>query len=380
MANTITWDQLRRLASFRAGNGCAITLYLDLDPRTAPTPGDAQTRFNALLNQAEKSDAANDASLTHDQRVGLQADFARMREWFSNDFSREGLKGLALFAAGRDSFWLALPLPEAVSSAVTIDRVFHLAPLARLVGRGDGALVAVVNRERGDVYRLRNGRLEEVADHSEEQPRRHDQGGWSQARFQRHIDGLAAEHMRTVADEVDRQVRQSGNGTGLVVVCNEENRAQFGELLSQEAKSALVGWAQAEAHASPAELLETVRPLLDEGRMRREQQVLERWREEAAKSARASSGWAQTLDAVSDGRVEMLLVDDATRREAFTCPRCGRASGEAGDCPLDGTPLERQRDGVGVAVRQTLAHGGTVLAVDAPDLGPAEGIGALLRF
>ena len=160
MANTITLDQLRDLAAFRTDEGCAITLYLDLDPRTAPTPGDAQTRFNALLNEAEKSDAANDPSLTHDQRQGLQADFARMREWFANDFSREGLKGLALFAAGTEGFWRALPLPEPVSSSVTLDRVFHLAPLARLVGQGDGVLVAVVNRERGDVYRLRGGRLE----------------------------------------------------------------------------------------------------------------------------------------------------------------------------------------------------------------------------
>jgi peptide chain release factor subunit 1 len=380
MADTITWDHLRNLAAFRATNGCAVSFYLDLEPSTAPTPADAQTRFNALLNEAEKSDAANAPELTHDQRRGLQEDFGRIRDYFANEFTREGTQGLALFAAGADGFWYALPLGEPVQASATIDRIFNVAPLVPLVGRGDGALVAVVSRERGDVYRLRSGRLVELADHSEEQPGRHDQGGWSQARFQRHIDELAAEHMRTVAAELDRQVRRSGNGTAVVVVCAEEVRSQFADLLSQEAQGALVGWAQVEAHAGPADLLDAVRPLVDEARVRREQEALDRWREETAKDARASAGWHKTLEAASDARVELLLVHEGAEREAYVCPECGRAAADAGDCPLDGTPLARQARGVDVAVRQTLANGGTVLTVAGPDLGPAEGIGALLRF
>ena len=56
MADTVTWPLLRELASFRAENGCATTLYLNLDPSEVPTAGDAQTRMNALLNTAEKTD------------------------------------------------------------------------------------------------------------------------------------------------------------------------------------------------------------------------------------------------------------------------------------------------------------------------------------
>ena len=37
MAGTLTWEQLRELAGFRAGKGCAISLYLSLDPSDAPT-------------------------------------------------------------------------------------------------------------------------------------------------------------------------------------------------------------------------------------------------------------------------------------------------------------------------------------------------------
>ena len=56
MAGTVTWSLLRELASFRAENGCATSLYVNLDPRDVPTAGDAQARVNALLTAAAKSE------------------------------------------------------------------------------------------------------------------------------------------------------------------------------------------------------------------------------------------------------------------------------------------------------------------------------------
>ena len=44
MAETVTWDGLRELAEFRAEKGCAITLYVDLDPSIVPTAGDADAK------------------------------------------------------------------------------------------------------------------------------------------------------------------------------------------------------------------------------------------------------------------------------------------------------------------------------------------------
>src|SRR3954453_20595296 len=130
MADLVTWSRLRQLAGFRAENGCATSLYLNLDPSEVPTAGDAQTRMNALLSAAEKSDRSE---LTHDQRGGLKADFARIERWFDDDFNRDGAWGLAIFAAGLDNFWSTVPLPAAVSDAVKVGREFVLAPLVPLV-------------------------------------------------------------------------------------------------------------------------------------------------------------------------------------------------------------------------------------------------------
>src|SRR5256714_1767587 len=265
VAATVSWDQLRDLAGFRARKGCAISIFLGLDPAYAATAPELSTKINSLLDTAEKHDAAQRDRLTHEEREGLKADFERIRNFFDADFNRDGARGFALFCAGLDGVWRTLSLPEPVRDSVALGPTFSLAPLAPLVGRGDGAIVAVVGRERGELFRLRAGRLREVVDRTEEEPGRHDQGGWSQARYQR--------------------------------------------------------------------------------------------------------------------RVETLVFQEDAHRPAWECPKCGRASAEAGDCPVDGIPFERRDDGLDLALQRTLTHGGSAWAVrQHHDLEPVEGIAALLRF
>jgi peptide chain release factor subunit 1 len=380
MARTITWEELRDLAEFEAENGCAISLYLHLDPRLAPTPGDVDTRIRSLLDEGAKAGEARRPELTHAQRKALKADFERIRRYYDHDFVRDGARGLAIFAAGLDNVWRPLPLTESVDDEIRVSNELYLAPLVPLVGRGEGALVVAVSRERGQIYRLRAGRLEEVENLSDTQPRRHDQGGWSQARYQRRIDNLALEHLRDVADRLDAIVRRE-RGLRMIVVATDDAWAELSELLSQEAAAAVVGRAAAEAHASPAQLLDVSLPVLEEWRSRMERETVERWREEAGRDGRATGGWAATLEAASDGRVEILLVQTGAERTAWRCPACGRLAAAAGKCPLDGTSLEQSSDALDLVVHQTLTHGGSVWSVrHHHDLEPLEGIGAVLRY
>ncbi len=344
MAATVSWEGLRELAAFRAEKGCAVSLYVDLDPHVSPTAGDAHTRVNSLLERATKTLDGSRTDLAHDQR------------------------------------WRPLPLTESVPDEIKVNDEFYLTPLVPLVGRGEGAIVVAVGRERGDLYSLHGGKLGPIADRFEEQPGRHDQGGWSQARYQRHIENLAQQHLRDVADLVDREVRRR-RPAKVVIACAEDIRAEFAELLSSDARNAVVGWVHPEAHAGPPELLALALPLLERRRAEQEAQAVERWREEAGRNGRAASGWEATLEAASDGRVELLLYQVGVEHPAWRCPACGRLALEGGKCPLDGTELERRVEGLDLAVHQTLATGGTVCAVSGRhDLEPVGGIGALLRY
>jgi peptide chain release factor subunit 1 len=381
VAGTITWEQLRELAAFRARHGSAVSLYVGLDPSTVPTAGELASHTRSVLARAERQLDEQRDSLSHDERKALTGDLDRIETWFESEFSREGVRGVAVFSAELDDLFLPLSLPWPVGDEARIAKQLYLAPLVRLAGNGDGALVAYVGRERGDVYRLRAGELVPLADETADVPGRHDQGGWSQARYERHIETIVDRHLRDVADAVDRCVRGL-RGVRVVLAGPEETRSGFEGLLSAESRAALVGWVSAEAHVDAAGLLDAARPLLQEWRAGREGELLGRWRDEAARNGRAATGWEETLQAASDGRVELLLVQDGADRSAYVCPACGRAQATNGSCPLDGTTLQSADTGLDLAVHQTLTHGGTVEVIgeEHRDLEPVGGLAALLRF
>ena len=341
--------------------------------------GDAATRLHSLLDEAAKGDGANRRDLTHDQRQGLKADFTRIQDYYEREFTREGARGLAIFTSGLDNVWRPLALTEPVRDDVRVGRALYLAPLVPLVGRGEGAVVVVVGRERGQFYLLRGGRLEALADHTEEQPGQHDQGGWSQSRFQRHIETLVHDHLKEVAEELDRVVRRL-HGPQVVVISSEETRR--------------------------------LRRPPFQGRCSRHRGL------DARRGARAGSRAPRVSDtgagalACRAGAGGSRALARGSGPKRTSCGGLGAdARGRLGrphrppPLPGRGRPLRRPvpalrtrrsrgrevptrrnehgalRRGLDLAVHQTLIHGGSVWAVQHRlDLEPVEGIGALLRY
>jgi peptide chain release factor subunit 1 len=380
VAGTITWEQLRELAEFRASRGCAVSFYVGLDPSEAPTAGDVEVQVNSLLSEAERVVDARRGSLDHLAREGLKGDLQRIRGWFDDEFDRGGARGVAVFADGLDNFWSTRETAETVVDVVKIGAQLYLAPLVPLVGRGQDALVAVVGREQGRLLRLDAGRLIEVADRTDDVPGRHDKGGSSQGRYERHIETVVDRHLRRVADTLGGVVRRM-RGARIVLVGGEELRSDFEAMLARETLDCVVGWVAVEAHADESTLLGAVEPMLDAWWATRETELLERWREEAARSGRATAGWAETLEAATDGRVDLLLVQDGVDHPAYQCPACGRTQIADGSCPLDGTTMEPQEEGLDLAVHKTLVNGGTVQVIrERRDLEPVGGLAALLRY
>src|SRR5205823_13315031 len=105
-------------------------------------------------------------------RLAVRDDLSRIRDWWDDEFDRDGARGVAIFASSANGVFRALPLADGCGDSVRIGPSFRITPLASAVHR-DGDLVAFVTRERGTVYRFEAGRLVEVADESDEQPGPH---------------------------------------------------------------------------------------------------------------------------------------------------------------------------------------------------------------
>ena len=367
----------RSLADHRAQRGLCLSLFLDLDPRVVPTAKDVSSHVTSLLDRARRDVEALSSELGHDEAVSARDELDALEAFFEDDFDRSGAAAFALYASPLDGVRHEVRLSRSVGDAARVGRAFALVPLLPSLERERDLVLAAVGRERGTIWRSRDGWTELVEDRTEEIHRRHDQGGWSQARYQRSIDKDALDHLRSVADSLADTIH-AGEGTLLVVACVEEQRATFDELLASHVRDALIGWASVEAHAGEHELQRDAEQLL-EARLRSEREaLLERWRVARAHGGRAAGSWDEALEAAAAGAIEAALVDGRSG-PAWFCPACGRGSIASGTCPVDGTSLVAEPGGwLEVVVRGTLANGGEARAVDA--LPETDGVAALLRF
>src|SRR5690348_14265633 len=88
MAGTrVSWETLRELAGFRARTGCAISFYLDLDPRQTPTAAEVDTRTRALVDEARKRAEVVRERRTHDQQASVREGLDRIHRYFESEFA-----------------------------------------------------------------------------------------------------------------------------------------------------------------------------------------------------------------------------------------------------------------------------------------------------
>ena len=324
-----------------------------------------------------RADAWSDRA-GHAEAMQLREDLGRIERFLEDDLDRTGIHGLALFVSGQLQTWREIRLPGPVEDAVHVGSSFVVAPLVQLAERDRDVVLAVVGRDRGTIWRAgAGGQVEEVEDLSRRGQGWHDQGGWSQARYQRTIEFEAREHMRDVAEAIAGLVRE-GSDTLVVVSCLEERRTEFEELLEPHVRNALIGWADYDARTDGDDLRPEVERLLDEHIQREREALLERWHDEHGQaSGKASAGWAETLEAAAGAGVDVLLVDGSTH-DAYECPSCGRGYLGPGACVLDSSTLREALGGaLELAIRLTLENGGQVRSAPEEVEGGAV---AILRF
>jgi peptide chain release factor subunit 1 len=353
--------QLDRLASFDAGPYPVVSLYLNLQPNAQ-----GRDQFEQFLRK-ELDDRVTTYPAQGPERDSLQRDAEKIRAYLAN--LDPAANGLALFAAsGADLF-------EAVSLAAPIDqhRLFisdtpHLYPLVRLLDEYPryAALVADTNSARIFVFAL--NKLETSAEVEGVKTKRHKMGGWSQARYQRHVDNLRHQHAKEVVDVLARIVRDEQ--IAQIVLAGDEVavpvlRAELPKDLAEKVVDVL----RLDIRAPEHEVLDATIAAL-----REKDAADDRERVDALVGAYRAGGLGvvgakAAADAFELGQVDELLLTATGRNNA---------GGDAAPATTEPTEQERAMDDLLLKARQTAAS--VRFIEDATLLAPYGGVGAFLRF
>ena len=351
--NDLDDDRLRMLAGLRPPEDVhakVLSVYVDLDPATFGTQPARARQLGSLIDEADRLTRKD--GLGHDAHVALRADLERVREYLRGDgFSAKGAHALAIFACGPAGLFEAVRLPDAIPSRVVVEDRPWLDPL---VGRPRRRrCLALVNRRTLRVLLDGPaGELREVADLTDDVHGRHEQGGWSQARYQRSIEEDVRAHLERAAATLFELHRRAPFDV-LAVGAAHELWPEFERALHSYLREHTIGRFDVEVeHATPEEALDAAQPLLAADERRHVDRLLGRMQAGIGTGDGAVAGFEPVRRALDERRVQALLYDAGSEQQG----------------------LDR-------AISDALLQAAEVVALhERPELGPLGGIAAVLRF
>jgi peptide chain release factor subunit 1 len=370
----ITASQRDELVHFAGGAQHVLSVYLDL----------TANRQVQRMYQAAFQDMARrcEAELDHQRAKQLRAEIARVNDFLEGEPHRG--QGLSIFSCASADFWRVYFTPVRLDDDIFYTSKPVIRPLLGVLDEYGRYGVALVDSESARLMTVNLGEIEDGDEVADDVTGRHKQGGWSQSRFQRHIDEEIDDHLRHAAMALTA-LYQRRPFERLVLGGPEEPLARFKELLSAPLLERVIGAIGIEMFANEHEVLERAQALQAKAERKQEHALVDQLLEFAGAGGRGSHGLAPTLDALWNGQVDTLLVARDARMPGAECPNCGRivASGRT-DCPSCSARMEPLDDIVERAIARTLGQSGRVELLDgaaAERLNEAGGgIGAILRY
>ncbi|HYB30159.1 MAG TPA: Vms1/Ankzf1 family peptidyl-tRNA hydrolase [Solirubrobacteraceae bacterium] len=382
--NSIDAGPARRLIEHHTGHP-VISFYLDLDPERFATAPPRAAQIRSLIDQAARELDEAAGALSHDDRIGLRRDLERIDDFLSSPTGRgefQGAHALAVFCSGRDDLFEVVKLPRAVPGRVVIGRTPYVEPLVAALEERRW-LVALVNRRLGRVLGGPVDRLEENGSFGDYVHGQHDQGGWSQARYERSIEKDVDDHLRRVADAVNQRWRSEAFHRAAVGGPVEIVPRLEGFLAAEVRAHLAPGRVEVDlSSAGDDEIRRALASLVLEDEKQLERDALDRLAAGIGSGGRAVGRPEDTIEALNERRVQTLLLEPGFDRRGARCLTCGLLMLEPHDrCPADGGDVEEVEHLREAAIEAALAQDAEVSFVrHYPDLGPLQGIGALLRF
>ena len=368
-------EHMQELVTYEGNGSGVVSVYLDTDS-TRQSVEAIKLTARGLLKEVQPQ---------HDKDAQASARFLDL----SYDWSKPGL---ALFCSKGGEFFRAYDSPVAFRNRVRLSSRPYVKPLTHLLDHYAHFGVIVVDQVGGKFYVYHLGELQAGDEYSGEEVRRIKDGGGSSAVGRRggndtggpgggkHENEVAARNMRECA-AVANQFFSEYPIRRLFLGGTNGNVAQFRDLLPKQLQSGLAGFFTVDNDASEPEVRQRALTLLREVNAEREAKLVDRMLTLSAQGSNAVTGLDDTLQAISDKRVDTLIISDGYRTPGYFDEPSGYVVANLTRSPLAEADLSEAADVIETAVAQTVAQGGHVEVIaENPFLEEAGRIGAILRY
>jgi peptide chain release factor subunit 1 len=380
-------DQLDRLAAFEPAPYPVVSLYLNTQPNQH-----GRDNFQAFTRKEFKARQQTYGTNTP-ERESLDHDIERISQYLETEL-KPSAHGVAIFACHAGELFEAVQLEAPIDDHwLYIGDQPHLYPLARVVSQFPRYAAVLADTHATRILVVAENTVADAQSIQGVKTRRTSQGGWSQARFQRHVENYHLQHVKDVIDALERIVTRDGIEQILVAgdpavlpLLREQMPKPLAEKVVDELKTDLAGTSNDEVIKAALES------------MRRLNERTDREKVDAAVGAYRAGGLGvvgpdRTLLALTNGQVDELLLTAslATLGALHNTPAAVMAlandaglaepaveTSVAGEAAQADVGTVRLADELVTKARQTAAR--VTFIEDVSLLEPYGGVAAMLRF
>jgi peptide chain release factor subunit 1 len=292
---------LRNLAGLEPSPFPVISLYLDLRANQH-----GRDDYGAFVRKVlpERLKGLPQQSV---ERDSFEHDITRIQNYLDSEVL-PAANGLALFACDGSDLFEAIQLDAPLEQHwLFVGSVPHLYPLARLMNLYPRYAAVLLDTNKARLFVFGLAALEQSQQVTGEKTRRHSQGGWSQARYQRHIENFHLQHVKEVIDNLEAVVRDE-EIEHIVAAGSDEALALLRDSLPAHLAAKLEATTKLDLTASDADVLratlESFRDRHADTDAERVEELLNAWRS----GGLGVAGPEATLRALELGQVDELVI------------------------------------------------------------------------
>jgi peptide chain release factor subunit 1 len=376
-------SEIKKLAHIEEGPYPFLSLYLDTKW------DDEQQRERIRLftkNQLKKiHDQLKDREDWRKVFIEDQRQIERYVEGLVRRAYDEGVNGLAIFSCSGNGIFLIYPSIFPFENECFISDLPAIQPLVRLSSQYQNTLAVMVETDSARLFEVSLEGLMSESSIESYVPGRHDQGGWAQMRYQRHIKDHMDKHHKEVAEQLT-ELFDSGKWKRVVLIGQDRIIANFKAFLPERIKGQIADTFSMDFSKERSKVLKRLFERLIEKEREEVSRQIEELKERTTKGGLAAFGLNGTLEALNGGQVQTLYLLASFSHSGGKCRQCGylifiTSPGDPSvHCPLCKGEIKIFNLGEEM-MRSVLRQDGEVKWVEENViLKENDGVAALLRF
>ena len=367
---------LSRLLEFEQADFPCISVYLNTEPN------ETGKKDHAVFLKKQFKEHSAVMEPNSDERKSFEKDGEKIQTLVEN--LNPSTRGIGIFASSGsgeffETFEFAVPFEK--DRFRVSDKPF-LYPIVRLVSQHPRFAVAAADTNSAHIYVFELGKTIERDAIQNVKTNRTEVGGWSQMRYQRHIENFHQQHAKEVVNELEKLVRDeriehvilSGDETVIIPMLRDE--------MSKELSEKIIGTLPLNVNTPEHEILEAATELLREKDAEQDKERIATLLEQNYDDGIGVTGVEKTLTALLNGQVQELYINADLdqinyRRNDVRQILKAYEPGEDSDLPDPGERAEL----IDELLKRAAGSADRIRFIDDPHLlKTVGGVGAILRY